>query len=539
MNKKIFYIYSLILFSLFIVITSSLGLFQIGILSDTFGDAYTAVNSTVTDKITNNLEYIDAYRYRPVLFLTLKGIVNINNMLGISYDNFILYKLISIFLYLLFAFISGNIVLKITGKVNLSVLTEALILVYPNNLHNLCWSAAYFEILCGIFFLLAFLFLIKFLNNRTKRFLFFSNILFVISLLTKEIAITLPLVCIIYLYIQYGNSIFKKHKMIYISQFVILFIYFISKSFLTQGIPIISGKYFEDGFWINSIQVITKGFIAFTIPLDFTVLKIGLGEFNILYIIYLFILVIFTGAIIFGLIKRKRINLFLLIGFNFLILISPFVYAGYIRPQLILLPFTMTLIISISFLDIKLFVIKRMTIVIFIFWIYWGYFVIDGWKTAYTEGKARMESLLKADFSKDNKNIIIIGNPARMQQYFMYDNLMFPYNYFKYHNFILNDTLSDLIRIVALDEASLNSEIYVSKNENNEYEISCTGKTQFFFLDGEESQIKKNNGIKNYFMRVEFLEYNNFGKPIKLQVKLLPDNVKCYIFRGRNLVKLN
>jgi hypothetical protein len=538
MNKKKFYIYSLILFSVFIVITSSFGLFKIGILSDTFGDAYTAVNSTVTGKITNNLEYIDTYRYRPVLFLTLKGIVNINNILGFSYDNFILYKLINIFLYLFFAFISGLIVLKISGKFTLSILTEALILIFPNNLHNFCWSAAYFEILCGIFYLLAFLFLIKYLNIGTKRFLIYSNILFVIALLTKEIAITFPFVCIVVLYLMYSKMVFKKYKSVYISQLAILFLYFISKSFLSKGIPIISGKYFEGDFWINSIQVILKGIIALTIPLDFSVLKIGLKDFNILFVIYLLVVVILTAVILFGLIKQKRINVFLLIGLNFLILISPYIYAGYIRPQLILLPFTMTLIILISFVDIKSFIIKRITIVIFIFWIFWGYSVIDGWKHAYAEGKERMENLLKTNFSKDKK-IIIIGNPARMQQYFIYDNVMFPYNYFKYHSFTIKDTLYDFIRTIALDKESLNSELIVNIVGNKEYDISCTGKTQFFYLDGDESQIKKNKGIKNDFITAEFLEYNNFGKPIKIKIKFFNENFESYIFQGKNLVKLN
>jgi len=164
--------------------------------------------------------------------------------------------------------------------------------------------------------------------------------------------------------------------------------------------------------------------------------------------------------------------------------------------------------------------------------------VIDGWKIANTEGKARIESLLKTDFSKDKK-IFIIGNPARIQQCFMYDNVMFPYNYYKYNGFIIKDTLYDFIRTVALDEESLNSKLNINSTGKKEYEISCTGKTQFFFLDGEEMQIKKENGIKNDFMLVELLEYNNFGKPVKMKIKYFNDNIESYIFQGRNLVKLN
>ena len=90
---------SLLILAIFFAVFSFWGFFKIGILSDTFGDAYTAVNSNVADKIINNLQFIDVNRYRPVLFLSLQGIVNLNSLLGIPYDSFILYKVINILLY--------------------------------------------------------------------------------------------------------------------------------------------------------------------------------------------------------------------------------------------------------------------------------------------------------------------------------------------------------------------------------------------------------------------------------------------------------
>lgn len=538
MNKKKFYIYSLTLFAVFFMVITFLGIFKIGILSDTFSDSYTAVNSTAVDKITNNLEYIDTYRYRPVLFLTLKGIVNINKFLGISFDNFILYRSVNILLYVLFAFISGFIVLKFTGNINLSILTETFILIYPNNLHNLCWSAAYFEILCGILYLMAFLFLIKFINSKSIRILTFSNVLFVLALLTKEIAITFPLFCVIFLFMIYGKTIFSKFRSIYISQILILILYFISKTFLNKGIPVISGKYFENDFWTNSVQIVFKGIIASIIPIDFSVLIIKLKDFNIFLLIYLGFVLVLSIVLLLGFFKQKKIKLLFLIGLSFLILIAPYIYAGYIRPQLILLPFTLLVILIFSFIEVKTFLIKYISIVILVFWLIWGYEVINDWKTAYSEGKGRIENVLKKDFTP-NKKVLLIGNPARFQQCFMYDNIIFPYNYFKYHDFVIRDTISDVIRTVALDEKSLNSELKVIISGNKEYEISCSGETQFFYLSGDELQIKRNNGLKNDLISVEFLNYNKFDKPTKIRLKILSDNTENYIFKGRDLIRLN
>jgi|WetSurMetagenome_2_1015567.scaffolds.fasta_scaffold05860_4 hypothetical protein len=535
-NKK-YYIYSVLLFSIFIVVVSFFGVFNIGILSDTFGDAYTAVNSSFTDKVTNNLQFIDVYRYRPVLFLTLQEIVNANNLLGLSYDNFILYKIISIFLYLLFALISGKIILHITKEIKLSLLTEVIILINPNNLHNLCWSAAYFEILCGIFFLSALYYVFKYLENSKLIFLIVSNIFFVVALLTKEITITLPFLGILIVLLIYGNDIFFKNKKIFISQLVVLFIYFISKTFLSTGIPFISSKYFYGDFLVNSLQIILKGIVALLIPLDFSLIKVELSEHNLFLIAYILLVISFFVIYFIKIVKQKLYKEIISLILIFLFSISPYIYAGYIRPQLILLPFTVILISLISTVRSKKDSLKNVLIAVIIFWLYYGFGVINDWKYAYAEGKSRMENLLKVDFSKEKKTILI-GNPARYRQCFMFDNIMFPYNYYKYHKFVLSDTISDIIRTVSIDRNSLNSKIVVKEFGNNEYELLCTGKTQFFYLDGDDSKIKKDNGIKNEYMSVEFLEFNDFGKPVKLKLKFIMENLDAYIFEGDEINKL-
>lgn len=538
MTKRKYLIYSLLILAVFTASVSALGLFKIGILSDTFGDAYTAVNSSVSDKISNNLEYIDSYRYRPVLFLTLKGIVGLNYLLGVSYDNFILYKLINLIFYLLFAFIAGYVVFKISGNGKLSLLAESMIIVFPNNLHNLCWSAAYFEILCGIFYLLSIFFVIRFTKNPSTRLLVYSNVLFAFSLLTKEIAITLPFISIFVLFLLYGKNVLNKYKAVYISQFAVLIFYFIAKMFLSRGIPVLSGKYFDGNFIVNSILIFFKGIISLLIPVDYSLLKIKLLEFDLIIGIYVIIILLFLAVFIADLIKQKRINNLVLLFFVFAISVSPYIYAGYIRPQLILLPFTVTVVFISGFNITKYKVMERFLIAILVFWFYWDCSVVNGWSSVYIEGKDRMNNLLKTDFPP-NKKIFITGNPARVQQFFMFDNIMFPYNYFKYHKFIIKDSISDLIRTASLDCNSLNSELIVNKLGNGEYEISCTGKTQFFYLDGDDKQITENKGIKNNLISVDFLDYNNFGKPVKIKMKTLDENIVNYIFQGKNLIRLD
>jgi hypothetical protein len=278
--------------------------------------------------------------------------------------------------------------------------------------------------------------------------------------------------------------------------------------------------------------------MAAVIPFDFTVFKIEIEEFNPLFIIYFLIIILLAIYILYKIIKEKSIKSVLFTTIIFLVTISPYIYAGYIRPQLILLPFTILIISATRIIKFKTNILKYGAGIILISWLLIGYGVIDGWKQAYAEGKQRIENVIKTDLSKEKKNIII-GNTARVQQYFMFDNIMFPYNYFKYGKYVLSDTISDLVRTVALDGESLNSRINVVGISNTEYELKCTGKTQFFYLDGNDNDLKNNKGFKNDFMSAEYIDYNNFGKPVKIKLKILSDKVDCYIFQGSKLEKLN
>ncbi|MBI5403127.1 MAG: hypothetical protein HY959_06980 [Ignavibacteriae bacterium] len=537
MNKIKYIRYSIWLLAVFAAAFSFWGYFKTGVLSDTFGDAYTAVNSGLVEKLTNDLQFIDANRYRPVLFITLKSIVSFSSLLGIAYDNFIIYKTVNLLLYLILAFLSGYFVLKITGDLIKSVLTEIFILLYPNNLHNLFWSAAYFEILCAVFCILTLLLAVKFIMCRRLRFLVYSNTFFVLALLTKETAVPLPFICAVIVFLFYGRTVFAGKKIILISQTAILTLYFFAKTLLSRGIPVISGEYFGNDFFGVSVQVIFKAFISLIIPFDYSVIRFSIKEFNPGVTAYIIIISIISVYYIYSFIKNGKISKLFLIVAVLLLSVSPYIYAGYIRPQLILIPFTFTLISLMSFLDSKEILLKYSVLLVLILWIPSGYGVLDSWKTAHSKGKERLESLLKTDLPP-GKKYLIIGNPSRLQQSFMYDNIMFPYNYFKYHSYVLKDTISDAIRTAALDKNSLDAVIDVRQPVDNEFELTCTGKTQFFYLDGNEKLIKEENGLKSKLFEADYLEFNDLGKPVKIKLKLLSDSLICYIFRGSNIEKM-
>lgn len=537
MNKVKYIKYSFWLFVLFTAIFSFWGFFNVGIMSDTFGDAFTAVNSGALDKITNNLPFIDPNRYRPVLFLSLQAIVGQNILFGVPFDNFIVYKIVSLVLYLSFAFTSGYLVLKMTDDVLKAVIAQALILVFPNNLHNLFWTAAYFELLCGVFCILSVIYVINYLSDGKRKYIFYANIFFILALLTKEISVPLPFICVLIVLMYYGFGIFMKNKIIFISQAAVLVLYFISKTFLSKGIPVLSAEYFTGGFLMTSAEIIFKALISLSVPGDYLVLKSGLKDFNLYIIFYSLLIMLAAAYYSYRFIKEKNKNIIIYTSIIFIVSISPYIYAGYIRPQLILIPFAFIAVSVISKINIKETLFKYSIIIFVLMWIISGNGVLSTWKTAYSRGKERIDNLLKTEIPS-GKNCIIIGNPARLQQSFMFDNIMFPYNYFKYQGFVIKDVISDNIRTAALDENSLDAKIEVAGITDKEYDFKCTGKTQFFYLDGDEKKIKSDNGFKNEIISAEYLEYNEMNKPVKIKVKFFTDDIACFIFQGSSVERL-
>jgi len=535
MNKIKYIRYSVWILAVFTVVFSFWGFFKVGILSDTFGDAFTAVNSGTLDKITNNIPFIDPNRYRPLLFLSLRAVVGQNILFNIPYDNFIIYKIVSLVLYLSFAFASGFLVFKITGDLLKAVITEVLVLVFPNNLHNLFWTAAYFELLCGIFCLLSLVYAVKFISEENKKYVVYSDLFLFLALLTKEISVPIPFITVLIVLMYYGYKTILKNKTLFISQAAVLVLYFTSKTFLSKGIPVISSEYFGYGFFYASAEIIVKALVSLLIPGDYLVLKTGLREFSFYILLYLLLILIFVAYYSYRFIKEKKAKQIIFIAVILSLSVSPYVYAGYIRPQLILIPFAFIIVAVISVFNIKENLLKYFLLIFIMFWIASGYGILNTWKTAYSKGKDRVDNLIKSGIPSGS---VVIGNPARLQQSFMFDNIMFAYNYFKYREFVIKDIISDKIRTVALDENSLDAKIEITEISKLEYDLKCTGKTQFFYLDGDDKKIKSDKGFKNDFMSAEYLEFNELNKPVKLKVKFYSDNIICYVFQGNNPERL-
>ncbi len=533
--KKYYQYFSLIIF-VFIILIYFAGYFKIGLLSDSYEDAYLSVTSGLKDKFTDQIYH---FRFRPLLFLTLQGIVNLSGLLNISYDNFIINNLFNLVLYISLAAISGIVILTITNDFKKALLAVIIIIVFPNNIHNLCWSAAFVELLTGIFFVTTIYFSIVFVKTRKKSFVALSVSFFILALLTKEIAITIPAAVFLINYIAFGKEKIKSIVKITSYQFVIVFLYFVIRLFVMKSIPYSGLPSFSMNPLSAGFDVISKSIISLFIPIDYLLIKLDIYGFNIPLLIYLTGLLITLLYFLKTLIKSKLLIKALFALALFFIIVSPFIIAGYMRPQLILIPFISFFLLMIVIFKDYTFKKKPaifITLFFLLFWMYWGIQSVRSWETSFAEGKKRMNILLKTEFDK-NKKLLIIGNLSRTNQYFTFDNLNYSFNYWKYNGFVLKDTIYQEIRTVALDFNSINSQINYSKIGNNEYEISAAGNHQFFVIDEFMKPIA-GDVLKTGKIEITVIKNDLNGKPVKLKIKILSDNFETFLFSGNELIKL-
>jgi hypothetical protein len=304
-------------------------------------------------------------------------------------------------------------------------------------------------------------------------------------------------------------------------------------------------RLYQDNPLTNAPGVIARAFIALTVPLDFLTLSRLLNQDNKIVLVYLASL---YGALIYLIWIMLKVDVYKHIGqliILALVLILPYIYVGYIRPQMVFIPFIILLIHTFWVYDhhrqfnetLNKNVLRIFYAITLIFWSSWSYMVIDNWSTSYAKARVNVDSLINSGLVQPRKNIII-GSPGRFKQTFLFDKLTGAYNYWKEKDFVIKDTINDLVQTGALDEQSIGARLDITKIDSSEYIIKATGKTQFFYIEGYNIE-KIKSGFKNSDMQVEFTEFNYLDKPIKMNLKILSGEVDCYLASEFKFTRIN
>jgi hypothetical protein len=218
----------------------------------------------------------------------------------------------------------------------------------------------------------------------------------------------------------------------------------------------------------------------------------------------------------------------------------PNIIAGYFRPQLIIVPFSVLLFFIMS--DVSLLngksrlLIKCILAVLIIIFSVGSYSVIRDYEYSYSKIKNDI-NLISDNLPAYKSKPVILFLPSRFKQTYILDNLQAMYNYFKYNDFVINDTVQGFVNYAALDEESLNSEITIQRINDFTIVATCTGETQFFYNIS-------NNSITDYeneYIKCEFQKEYMFLNKCK-KVKLILKDLSKYSYialTNNKLINLN
>lgn len=535
-SAGIFFCYTLVLFVL--------GYFRIGLLSDDYLNFYDALNSTLYQKATGQLPFSNAFHIRPLYHLSLEKSIVLHDMFGFASDNFIFYRIQNLMLFFFTVFTAGCISLHLTKRISIALAAVVSILLFSNNISNICWVSARADLICSFFYLMSIYLFLLYADYRKRYFFAVSIITFILALLTKELAVTLPATLTLLCYFIYGKEGLKSNKNLLLVSGGILLIYFVFK-FLVLGSSITGiTTIYQDTPLSNAPGVFARGFLSLTIPIDYLTLNYLLRNDNKIILLYLFTL---YGAGIYLIWVMVKADLSKYIGqliALFFLLITPYAIVGYIRPQMILLPF---IIITIHLLylysrqrevspKLNRKILKVFFLAAVIFWSYWSAAAVQDWLTSYEKSKINVDNLIKVS-KEPGKRMILIGNPGRYKQTFMFDKMTGAYNFWKTGKFTIKDTINDIVQTAALEEGSIGAKLELKILAPNEFEIRAIAPKHFFYIEGLDNESIR-GGFLNNDISVEFTEFNNINKPIRLKLKILSGDVECYLAENLDFRKI-
>lgn len=537
-SKKEYFWGAIIFFFMYSIALYFTGYFNIGLLSDDYLNFHDALNSSLLDKFTGTLAFTNPSHFRPLYYISLQVSSYLHNAFGFSYDNFVFYRIQNLIVFFVSTLLAGWIILKKTGKPYYSLFALIIISLFPNNIHNICWTAGRVDLLCCLFCLLALYFYFEYIKTNKNFKLVLSILSFVLALSAKETAITLPFVVILFLMFENGVKGLKENMKIPPLFFGILAFYIIYRT-------AILGRGFEKYYETDIISVTFKSILSLLVPIDYLSFKTEMLGSDPLLFVYLVFLALFILIYIILHIRKDSYKPLIYLVLLLVILFLPYIYIGYIRPQMILIPFAVTityLFLSLDWLkrffaDVSLKILSITVLIILILCLFYANSIIEDWTSAYKYSLSWKEKMLEIN-PEYGKQIIVIGNPGRLKQSFMFDKLTGAYNYWKNKDFIVKDTINDIVQTAALDEQSLNSKLIIKTTTPGEYEISATGETQFFYMEGFENEQTKWK-FSNKDMQVEAIENNFLNKPKRIKLKIISSDVNCYLASEMNYFKIN
>ncbi|HWY38489.1 MAG TPA: hypothetical protein VNY73_08020 [Bacteroidia bacterium] len=142
------------------------------------------------------------------------------------------YHFISLLLHLLNVVLVFSLLLKITGRKEIAIVCSLLFGVHPMHVESVAWVSEQKDLLYTLFYLLSIGCYVNYIHNKSKKQYGFTLLFFILSLLSKPAAITLPFILFL-LDLYYGKK-FNKISVFEKVPFLLLSTLFAVLTFLSQ-----------------------------------------------------------------------------------------------------------------------------------------------------------------------------------------------------------------------------------------------------------------------------------------------------------------
>jgi protein O-mannosyl-transferase len=119
------------------------------------------------------------------------------------------YHAVNLLLHLLNVILVFYTIRLLSDKIAVALVAALLFGIHPLHVESVAWAAELKDLLYTFFFLASYIFYLKYLKNPQKKYYIFALLLFLVSLLSKAMAASLPLVLVLTDYLK-GRRIDKR-----------------------------------------------------------------------------------------------------------------------------------------------------------------------------------------------------------------------------------------------------------------------------------------------------------------------------------------
>ena len=229
---------------LFLIVVFSFILYSNTLLNDFVYDDYFFITENPSIR---SLHRIPSFFSRPSvgeLYRPLR-----ETLFTISYvlykDNAFWYHIQAIFMHILIAIVGYNIILSLTKRRKLSIVSALLFSAHPVHTARVANMTASFDLLGILLMFLSVWFYIMSSENHRKRYLLASIIFFVLGLFSSEEVLMTPLYILLY---ELGRNSSTKEKITRGGTFIFLTMVFLALRYIILGQIGRTSEYFMGGF---------------------------------------------------------------------------------------------------------------------------------------------------------------------------------------------------------------------------------------------------------------------------------------------------